>query len=594
MNKYISSVFVIIIGLVFLSGPLYSIPRAESYRSEATAGFFKAEYDRLSENPAYVGAKLDYLEFHGSITKERNNLYTTMDGLNTDGRLLLGGIGTPNSFGIGGYVELGYQTTPQSISYNPSISNTNVSLIGSGTLEGSDVYLTGPGDYYETRERLYAEEEKYTTDNHINAKVAVGGLQLEDLTFGISLERHTDDLSGGSTGETTDKGGYNYAVERLSDGHISGTINALFDNKTTIEPTNYLLTLGLIIPIGDAIEEIEVEGHLNYLLYEHKENNSGTTVLTDTGNEITTSTYSRDGDNLISDEIESKAMQYGLTVQARKELFEWSATPYFSWISGGISVYEDRTTIYRDSSSTIFPTLSTYESWNIATGTEKYEGDGLVRNQFDVGLLMRKQKENLLIGFGLAFSLTMSEDEFSRTSTFQEVARSDDGDGVDDPTDLTRTDTGYYTDDYTVAEKTQSISIPIGLEYQATPTLCWRLGAIHVTTITTVETKWERTNISDLYRDEDRDDIPGNETDNDGLLNANTSGTQTIGSYSFNTESRGDRDYSKTYEQHNYYYLGLGYAIQNTVQIDVVMTSHGTNYFEIEDMAWDISATYIF
>ena len=70
--------------------------------------------------------------------------------------------------------------------------------------------------------------------------------------------------------------------------------------------------------------------------------------------------------------------------------------------------------------------------------------------------------------------------------------------------------------------------------------------------------------------------------------------TATFGSYSFSTESRGDRNYQKTYSQVNIYYLGLGYTIEDPVQIDVLMTAGGTNTFEVEDMAWDISATYIF
>ncbi|MCU0821481.1 MAG: hypothetical protein MUC95_03280, partial [Spirochaetes bacterium] len=116
MKRYLFLGFIIFLGLALISDQVNARPRVSSYRNAATAGMFKAEYDRLYDNPAYVGAKIGYPEYQSSITKEKDQLYTTIDNLTTDGRFLLGGIGNPGlGFvgGIGGYVELGMKTTPQ-------------------------------------------------------------------------------------------------------------------------------------------------------------------------------------------------------------------------------------------------------------------------------------------------------------------------------------------------------------------------------------------------------------------------------------------------------------------------------------------------
>ncbi len=611
MKKCLILLFTLTIAFIWLAGPVASRPRQESYRSEATAGFFKAEYDRLSDNPAYVGAKLDTLDFDNSITKEKNNLYTTLDNLSPDGRFLLGGIGNPGLpviGGIGGYIELGLQTNPQNLYWNPNAPGgnlDNVVLSGSGTQEAGHVHnldsTGGTNDEYDLRETLDANEERYRTENYINAKVAVGGIKFGGLILGASFERNTDDMFFNNTpGEITDKGGYTYVSDRLTDGFVDLTETASFDNTTIISPVNYILKAGLIMEIGALFKEIEAVLTLGYLNYEYTENNDGSTINTETGNDIQINNMpvkngSSGLNNLESDEYKTSALQIGVDVQALLELFGWEATALIAWETGGLSQNEDRTQVYKNHMSTLFPNLATYEQWVDETGTIKYEGDGLSRNEFTIGLLMRKKKENLLLGYGIAVSMEMSEDKYSLTNDYRRVTRANDGDGLVEASDLYSYRTGSYTDDHTDSTLEYNFIIPIGLEYQATPTLCWRAGAVHITSITTQERKRTRGSVSDLYDDFDRDDISGNEDTNDGIVNTSTTPSANIGgNYSFQTEDRGSRSYEKTYTQANIYFLGLGYTIEDPLQVDVLMTGGSGNSFQIEDMAWDISITYIF
>jgi hypothetical protein len=193
MKRCLTLILALAIGLIWLAEPARSVPRTDSLRSQATAGMFKHEYDRLADNPAYVGTALTYLDYEGSITKGKDQLFTTTDGLNTDGRFLIGGMGNFGFGGIGGYVELGTQTTPYNLRMSPSYSYTSVNLTSmEGNGEATDVYLGGPGTYYDERETMYAEEERSNTDDHLNAKLAVGGIGVAGLTLGARFERNTD------------------------------------------------------------------------------------------------------------------------------------------------------------------------------------------------------------------------------------------------------------------------------------------------------------------------------------------------------------------------------------------------------------------
>ncbi len=609
MKRFVVLIFTLLVGLAFLADSADARPRDYSYRSAATAGMYKAEYDRLYDNPAYVGAKIKYPEYQSSITKEKNQLYTTIDNLNTDGRFLLGGIGDPGlGFigGIGGYVELGMQTTPQYVGNTYTEGLTSVTIDGDGAEEGSSVYVednTGD-DIYDVRETLKANEESYWTDNHINALVAVGGIDLGGFVIGASLERNTDDMVfGDNTGELSHKGGYSYTNERLSDGHITDREKGSFDNKITAEPQNYLLTIGGMMDskgmAGGLIDTIEAMLAVNYLHYESKEDNSGKVTDTDPGNETLTYSYpwttGASGEaNLKSDEIAGDAWQLGVKLQARQEIGTWASTIYLMWMMGGLSPNQDRKMVYLYSEAETYPNLAEYENSRKQTGTEKYSGDGLTENNFQVGWLLRKKKENLLMGIGIIYSLSSTEDKYTVKSRYSDVERNNDGDGVVDAADFTLTRTGAVTDKHTDSELEHSASIPMGLEYQATPTLCWRIGAVHTTSVRYVENKRKRTDASAVYYDEDYENIPGDETTNDGIDNASTTTDYTVGSYNFNTEDRSDRNYRKYSTQSNTYYFGLGYTIEDPLQIDVLMTSGSNGSFVIQDMSWDISVTYIF
>ena len=68
MKRFILIITFIAFCFSFLNVPVFSLDRTNSYRNMGTAGFFKSEYDKLSDNPAYVGAKLDFIDYKSTIT----------------------------------------------------------------------------------------------------------------------------------------------------------------------------------------------------------------------------------------------------------------------------------------------------------------------------------------------------------------------------------------------------------------------------------------------------------------------------------------------------------------------------------------------
>lgn len=607
MKRFLIFGFILFLGLVWLADPGFSAPRTESYRSEATAGMFRTEFDRLSDNPAYVGAKLDYKEYENSITKEKTNIFTMADSLNDNGRFIAGGIGDPGlGFlgGIGGLIEIGLQTSPQSLYYDTGIiGNTQVDFNYDydGKAELNDVYYNdtdGDGEFDE-REVLSAEEERYNEDDHLNVKLAAGGAQFGSMTFGVSFERNTDMYgSSSSTGETIRKGGHTYIQENIVDDTLLSKETRSFDQTRTVLPVNYLLTLGAIIPMGGFIETIDAELMINYLQLEIDEDNKDKRVVTDPGIEKVTYTgNSLDWDAVISDNEKRDGLQYGLKVKTREKLFGFDAVTYISWLAGGLTPNKDRKTVYQDYDTGEnydhdYPGNSLEDLRQSEKGTYKYSGDGIAANEIEAGIILRKNiTENLLGGIGFAYWFYSSTNEYTRKTVYKQVHVENDGDGVDDGNDYTMETTGSYTDKFTDTEVINAFVVPIGLEYQATPTLCWRIGVVHVTAITNTASKWERGNIRERWEDYDYADVPGNETDSDGPAST-TSDDLNIGSFEYNTEERSGKETKVNYSQENSYYFGIGYAVENCVQLDVILTG-SSDRFEIDAGDISMSATYV-
>ncbi len=608
MKRFLVLIFTFFLGLALLTDSAFSAPRSESYRSAATAGMVKSEYDRLSDNPAYVGMKLNYLEYNNSITKGKTNIFTVADGLNDDGRFIAGGIGDPGfGFigGIGGYVELGINTNPYNCSYNTGAvgpNNLQINFGGQyeGSAEGSAVYYddTIGGDEYDQAEVLTAKEEYYNKDSHANAKIAAGGIQVGDMTFGASFERNTDSLNGASTGETTRKGGYSYTQEDIIQDLLLYSESRSFDQSYTVSPVNYLLTLGGVIPIGGFIEVIEAMVMVNYLQNEIKEDNSEKSVTNDPGVLRTTNPgNSLDGDAMIYDSQKQDGLQYGLGVLTREKLFGFNASTFVYWISGGLTPNKERTTVYKDYNtadnySYYYPGNPGVVDSGSVTGTYKYSGGGISANTIIAGITLRKNfTESLAGGVGFSYTIYMSENKYTRKAVYKESYVVNDGDGVADNNDYTETLSGSYTDKFTDTETTQVFTMPIGFEYQATPTLCWRMGVIHTTMLTKTSSKWERGKVRDLYDDYDYADIPGNETDSDDAAVDGHSSSESVGSFVYDTTER-SRMEKRTYNtQNNDYFFGIGYSVEKCVQIDVLLTSN--DEFAVDAGYISMSATYV-
>ncbi len=599
MKKHFTLFLLLTLGIcLFAVSESTALPREDSYRKTATAGLFKSEYDRLSENPAYVGAKLNFIDFTNSATKEKTNIFSTMDGLNTDNRFLLGGITNLGFGGIGGFVELGYQKNPDQISLSRNYGNTSVDLTTyEGTSEDSDVYLAESGGSYSSKETLFAKDERYTEDDHLNAHLAVGGINAGPVILGFSFSRDTDNLDGSSTGITTGEGSFSYTKTRLTDGFTEYSRSGAYNNERKVEPVNYFFTMGMLMPMGGILEDLECQLYANYLQYSMTEDNSGSENMSYPGGySISYNGNWYDTDRIVKDEEKRDGFQYGIRLETREKILGWSAETYLKWLNGGLTPNKERTTIYRDGSdnySYSYSGNSSHLNSRIEEGKVTYSGDGISQNEYEAGIMLRKAlSKDMLFGWGLVYNLKISENKYSKTTSYRRVDTVDDGDGVAESTDYTRTRTGSYTDEITDSEMTNTFTIPIGFEYRATPTLSWRIGVIHITQIKTTESKSERKSTSDLYDDYDRADIAGNETNDDAIAGSTVSST--IGGYTFDTTARNSREYQSENIQNNLFYFGIGYTIDMKVQVDVLLQSaYTTDYNRFSTGSVYLSATYL-
>lgn len=575
MKKYLVIPLTLIFSaLLYLTA--FAFPRSTSYRDQTTAGFFKNNYDRISDNPAYVGASLkifDYTRVKESggekEQKSTTDLYTTLDGLNTDGRFLLGGLGSFGSIGIGGYAELGLNESPQALSYSSSITNPTfgtsaASLSGLGSGEASDVIYYGAGTNapYSGLLTTKVKEENNLIQNNLNFRLALGGLDLGIMTLGLAFERNTD-----GTNKTINTGEYQGSALRLADNFFENTNSGARDYKTKNNIVNNLVTLGMVVPMGGFLQTVELMLTYNMIQNKQSTNNRDQTTAVATG----VDTYTTNTENISKND--QGGNQLGVTLVTREQVAGWNLQTYVSFDRGGTNPYKDSTSTYENGSNTSYFNDTNRINSSSVTSTTKTSGDGRSRSLIGAGLLSRKEvAKGLLVGFGVTYLQESTKNEYSRINEATAVTRLDDGDGIDENTDYTLVRSGSYEEGITVKTKSHTVTIPIGIEFQATPTLTWRLGAIHTTSYTSTSTNTKFNTLSALYDDYDYADVAGNETDSDARVNPSAgSGSTIVGAINFDPSDRDNVQRSVSRTMTNSFYLGLGYLMQNKIQLDLML-----------------------
>ncbi len=570
----------ILLAVFAFSSSLFALSSQSSYRSGATAGMFKQEYDRLYDNPAYIGAKLDgktYIEYDKSITKEKTNIYTGLNGYNSNNRYLLGGSSSMGSFGIAGGLELGYNNSPNPITVNETVSGVNAYNTGYGKVSAGDTWyndLTPTDGIWDNRETLTAKREDNTEESIINGILGLGGLNVGGMTLGVSFYK----ISDGSSVNKASRN-YQYSDYNLLRDFYNSKINYSANTKDEYNYTDYVMNLGVIIPVGS----MPVEGIFTFELNTSEEKHFSANATTTETNETVISTS---GTTNNDSTINSDGYTLALTLQTHLELMTFMAQPYFKWEMGGTSPYKDGTARDGSSSSAVQLTNAEYVNNFNSTNTYKYTGDGIQKNSFTLGSNFRKPlTSDLLVGFGVSYRYLMSYNKYKTKFSHVAVTRSNDGNGVVDASDYTLTNTSGYTDTTETEITDHRIQLPIGVEYAATPTLTFRLGYMFTADFSFTDIKSKRSDIQASWNDYDFDMIPGNETNGPAIDALAVSGAY---SSSSNTESR---EYNYMY---NVYSFGIGYSLSDRVQLDLLFSGTGGNFNEIDSAAVMTSATFVF
>ncbi len=550
-----------------------------SYRSQATGGLFKQEVDRIYDNPAYIGAKLDgnvYLEYEKSMTKEKTNVYTGLAGYNGDNRYLLGcSSRMGDRYGLAGLLEVGINETPQYFSSNLNVPPFNVTITGTGKAESIQASYTDTNSdqIFDHKVSLSASREYYTEENIVNGIFGLGGYALGGMTVGFSFERNVDgsfDTYGASINPS-----YVYTATNLLNGFVSSSIDHKEAAKNSTDIVNYIARLGAVIPMGG----MPLEGILTVALNDRETSTTRSIDETRVTGGLSTDYSSSGTDSTISDD----GYTLGLQLQTRTEFMNFKAQPYFSWTLGGNSPNESGHNTTNGYTESVLTGNSEYVSRSTTTNTTTYDGDGITRNVLALGSNFRKYlAEDLLLGLGAEYQFTRSSNKYKGSYTARTVAVFNNGNGLVDLSDYTRTTTESYRDSYEDKVTGHVFQLPIGLEYAATPTLSFRLGYMFTALFDKTDSRRNRSNLNASYWDYDYDAIPGNETTYDSL--ASTTATTAAASHTVEK----NRDMVNTYS------AGVGYNLADKVQLDLTFMSGWGNYNDLNTLMIMTSATFVY
>jgi len=551
---------------------------AQSYRNLTTGGMFKEEIDRISDNPAYIGAKLDgkiYIEYEKSITKEKTNIYTGMNGINDNNSYLLGGSTRMNSFGIAGLLELGLNTTPNAInSTDISVNNTEVVFSSAryGKDEGNNTYYadTDGDDIFDSKESLNASKKDYTKDKYFNGIIGLGGFNAGGMTLGFSI-----DATPVSSSVTEENYTYDYSRTNLLNSLVDMTQNQDYKGKVSEETTDYTLKLGVIMPMGENPLEAVLMFSLNS--YENLDNN-GTSTTT-----VNNSVAAQNINSSAKDTSKGNGYTFGLLLQTRMNLADFNAQPY---------IQVSRTSMSNDNTGDDYSTSYTENLDAVNTGAvdrsstydgSKIKGKGFSETSFTIGSNFRKAlTTDLLVGFGAQYTFVMSKNKYKDNYSYRQFTEivQNDGDIIGD---YTRLITSSFAD--TTEEKVtmHNVVLPIGIEYTTIPALTLRLGYIFRGTASLTDLNVKRSDVVAQYTDYDYANVPGNETNSDTLVNTDS-------------EDLSVHRSQEVFTMTNTYTVGFGYSLAERVQLDLAFgaTGSSSDFNEIDSASFLVSATFVY
>jgi len=197
-----------------------------------------------------------------------------------------------------------------------------------------------------------------------------------------------------------------------------------------------------------------------------------------------------------------------------------------------------------------------------------------------------KLQDNLKVGAAVSWANTVrkTEQKLARSLVMDQFYDQDHDGEIDDATDQKMKVT--HTDEWknTTENKTNTIRIPVGLEYDITEKIAFRLGVTH--TIQTQrntakselvsDSRWEAVNTNASFGDGNTDDVGDPwylDTDDDsGAIN----------------ETKQDPTTTRT----TVYSYGLGFNLTDNLTIDVLNFASGADILDLG--AWNISATLKF
>lgn len=194
----------------------------------------------------------------------------------------------------------------------------------------------------------------------------------------------------------------------------------------------------------------------------------------------------------------------------------------------------------------------------------------LVYNNQSINANMRyvRKLEKVLFGVGAGFSANINAFEGNFEVYEHNVNEYDDGDGVADAGDFVYEETGTYTVNYENNGMSHSIYLPVGVEWKANNSLCFRLGS--------------RTSIM-WYHDYESERYSAYEP----MTAINTQGDGTITEWIIDDPSSRydwDDEYHSFHKNTNYYY-GAGWNVTDKFSVDFMGFSNLTDL-----SGWRVSA----
>ncbi len=259
-----------------------------------------------------------------------------------------------------------------------------------------------------------------------------------------------------------------------------------------------------------------------------------------------------------------------LVVKQDKEDYCGMAKVSYSYAMGPRTerYYEDGIFYLFETGPTAIDNWTYQEDFNMSThdtlGT--YMETGMHRTSIGIKYIKKTEK----VWFGGAAQFSMSAGDTLRMLNYETIytETSNDGNGIDDGGDYTIVETGSYSVEEIGNIVTHSINLPVGVEFFANKSLCFRLGA----------------NTSLTWNNEFHSEKYSAYAPEEGII---TFGDGTFAEYIVEDPSWRD-DYEETYhgftKRTNYYY-GLGWTISENFWVDIMAFS------DLTDLSgWEISA----